>query len=145
MITALAAGLMTSGASGCSVKHVHVQPTQPAIISMQGESAGANRVPLGIVHSSPAQDTYPISQGKPWSRLEEARFLTLASTYAAGSLPQSEITAYERLRARRRSFHHPRSPEDVMLEYRNSKIEEALAEALSQYVTFVSAKNRSQE
>jgi len=69
-----------------------------------------------------------------WLPKHQRRFLELVRAQSLSKISPKEKTELNRLQALRRALHHPRTPDEIVLEYRRRTAMQNLTDAMEQYV-----------
>jgi hypothetical protein len=130
--------------------YAYVQPIEPRFVTETPFNAAPTTVPLG---ESGGSEGLRVSEATPivtipsvqneWTQSSQNRYLALVKAEAVGKLPPQERKELENLQVQRRRLHHPRSPEEIVWEYRQQSVTEKLIEALHEYVQFYKTKDKT--
>jgi hypothetical protein len=100
------------------------------VLTAKSEAVGTTTIPFRV----------PIDR---WTAVEEKRFLTLVKLEALNSISAQQSAELESLQSLRRNLHHPRTPEEIVWDYKNHQVTEKLLNALAAYVRFVQTESQS--
>ena len=113
------------------------------VMGPQPGDASAELVLTDLPHEGAAVETVREfdEQENDWRPKHQRRFLELVKAKALSKITPEQQRELDRLQSLRRFAHHPRTSDEIVLEYRRREATRELTQALTKYVTILALTN----